>query len=174
MSSSSVRRATSFEPDAVRPRKVVQRRTSFATISIREYEQTIGDSPSCLEGAPLSLSWTFHEGQDIPFEEYEQARQPCRRRRSELVLGAHERRNKLVQSGVPVSAVLRAESLVSLKKSSSCMSTPRRSNGSVHAKVATKIANKETKLPSLKELEQKEQPKRISPPLQKQLASRAA
>ena len=137
MSSSSIRRVTSFEPDAVRPRKAVQRRTSFATISVREYEQTIGDSPTCLEGAPISLSWTFREGQDIPFEEYEQARQPCRRRRSELVLGVQERRNKLVQSGVPISDVLRAESLVTLKKSPSRMST-RRINHRLHTNVANK------------------------------------
>lgn len=172
MSSSSIRRVTSFEPDAVRPRKAVQRRTSFATISVREYEQTIGDSPTCLEGAPISLSWTFREGQDIPFEEYEQARQPCRRRRSELVLGVQERRNKLVQSGVPISDVLRAESLVTLKKSSSRMSTRRTSN--VNDRLHAKVANKKTNLSSLKELEQKEPPKRTSPPLQKQLASRAA
>jgi hypothetical protein len=178
-SSSFVQRATSFDPTA-KPRKTVQRRTSFATISVREYEQTIGDSPSCLEGAPVTLGWSFRENRDIPLEEYENARQPFRRRQNDLVLGVNERRNKLVQSGVSLSDVLKAESFSSLKKSAS--STSRFcSRKEISKKDIDKGIKKKTFAQSAKELEHKGKPsaqRRSSPPLQKllqkQMASRAA
>jgi hypothetical protein len=175
-SSSFVQRATSFDPTA-KPRKTVQRRTSFATISVREYEQTIGDSPSCLEGAPVTLGWSFRENRDIPLEEYENARQPFRRRQGDLVLGVNERRNKLVQSGVSLSDVLKAESFSSLKKSASRFC----SRKEISKKDIDKGIKKKTFAQSAKELEHKGKPsaqRRSSPPLQKllqkQMASRAA
>ncbi|KAL3779847.1 hypothetical protein HJC23_005773 [Cyclotella cryptica] len=136
--------------------KSVLRRTSFATISVREYEQTIGDSPSCHDGAPVALGWRFQESLELSLDEYEQARLPFRRRRSDLLLGVQQRRKKLVDSGVALLDVLRAENLVSLKKTASGKE-PRRT-------------------PDLK-LQQKGKPSnqcRLSPPLQKQMASRAA
>ena len=183
MSSSSIQRTVSFEPAAVKTRKTVQRRTSFATISVREYEQTIGDSPSCLEGAPVTLGWSFQENRDISIEEYEQSRQPFRRRRrSDLILGVNERRTKLIESGVALSDVLRAENFSALKKkavrvrgSSSRMGLDGKEQLGVGTRTINHVVSEGA--PKTKELKEKEKltgQRRVSPPLQKQMASRAA
>jgi hypothetical protein len=143
----------------------VQRRTSFATVSVREYDQTIGDSPSCLKGAPITLGWSFRERQNVQIDDYEKARQPYRRQRSDLVLGARERRVKLIECGLPLSDIMRAESFSSLMMRSSL----KEGNG--------KGVKTETNLPNFRELKLISKPTNqhwSSPPLRKQLASRAA
>jgi hypothetical protein len=116
---------------------------------MREYDQTIGDSPFCLHGAPITLDWSFQETQEISIDEYEHSRQPFRRCRGNLILVAQERRMILVESGASLSDVIRAEK-------------QERSR-------ATK---------NVKELKCKRTPptyqRRKFPPLQKQMASRAA
>lgn len=172
---SPVERTVSFDPSAITPKKQVQRRTSFVTISVREYDQTIGDSPSCLDGAPVALGWSFQENRDIPFEEYEQSRQPFRRRRSDLVLGVQERRTKLVESGVSLSEVLKAESFAALKKSASRIRS--RQAKTIDRKESGKDTTKKAIRQTAKVLDQKDKPApspRSSPPMQKQMASRAA
>ena len=91
-----------------------RRRTSFTTISVREYEQCLGDCPATQEGAPISLSWAYEERKSISLDEYEEARKP-RRRRSELVLGVMERRQKLLSAGSSFLEVIRAERAVAMK-----------------------------------------------------------
>ncbi len=91
-----------------------RRRTSFTTISVREYEQCLGDCPATQEGAPISLSWAYEERKSISLDEYEEARKP-RRGRSELVLGAMERRQKLLSAGSSFLEVIRAERAVAMK-----------------------------------------------------------
>eukprot|EP00984_Skeletonema_dohrnii_P012476 scaffold5065_cov103-Skeletonema_dohrnii-CCMP3373.AAC.4 len=93
----------------------VRRRTSFTTISVREYEQCLGDCPATQEGAPISLGWAYEEKQSISLDEYEEARKPRRRRRSELVLGVMERRQKLLSAGSSFLEVIHAERAVALK-----------------------------------------------------------
>jgi hypothetical protein len=93
---------------------LTRRRTSFTTISVREYEQCLGDCPATQEGAPISLSWVYEEKKSISLDEYEEARKP-RRRRSELVLGVMERRQKLLSAGSSFLEVIHAERAVALK-----------------------------------------------------------
>lgn len=169
MPSSCIQRATSFDQAAVKARKCVQRRTSFASVSVREYRQTIGDSPCCAEGAPIMLDWHFEENHETTLEEYERARQPFRRHRSDLILGVHERRSKLVESGVSLSEVIRAEKFASLKKRVS-----RKDSNRKDFRMSTKAT---PDMNGIKEVECKRKPRaqrRASPPLQKQMASRAA
>lgn len=173
MPSSSIERTTSFDPAVVKPKKTVYRRTSFAAVSVREYNQIIGDSPTCLAGAPVALGWSFQENSDIPLEEFEQARQPFRRRQSDLVLGVQERRSKLVESGVSLSDVLKAESFASLKKGASRLSSLK----DVGSNVLAKSSRKKTSQQSSKKFDQKDKratPPRTFPPLRKQMVSRAA
>mmetsp|Transcript_14900 Transcript_14900/g.24417 ORF Transcript_14900/g.24417 Transcript_14900/m.24417 type:complete len:161 (+) Transcript_14900:235-717(+) len=92
----------------------VRRRTSFTTIEIREYEQCLGDCPATQAGAPIQLSWNYEEKQSISLDEYEEARKP-RRRRSELILGVMERRQKLLSAGSSFLEVIHAERAVALK-----------------------------------------------------------
>ncbi len=92
----------------------VRRRTSFTTISVREYEQCLGDCPATQEGAPISLSWNYKEKESMSLDDYEETRKP-RRRRSELVLGVMERRQKLINAGSSFMEVIHAERAVALK-----------------------------------------------------------
>ncbi|KAL7475032.1 hypothetical protein ACHAW6_000967 [Cyclotella cf. meneghiniana] len=157
MPASTTQCKTSSDPAGAKLReKSALRRTSFATISVREYEQTIGDSPSCQNGAPVALGWRYQDSREILLDDYEQARLPFRRQRSDLLLGVQQRRKKLVDSGVALLDVLRAESLASLQKTAS--------------------GKEPMRTPDLK-LQPKEKSssqRRLSPPLQKQMASRAA
>ncbi len=54
----------------------------------------------------------------VSLEEFETSRQQ-RRRRSDLILGAAERRKLLISYGLPMVEVIRAEKLVALKNRSS-------------------------------------------------------
>ncbi len=92
----------------------VRRRTSWANIEIREYDQCLGDCPATQEGAPISLSWDYKEKQSMSLDEYEEGRKP-RRRRSELILGVMERRQKLLSAGSSFLEVINAERAVALK-----------------------------------------------------------
>ena len=95
-------------------RPKVCRRTSFTTISVREYEQCLGDNPATQEGAPITLDWKYKERKSITLDEYEENRIP-RRRRSELVLGVMERRQKLLSAGSSFLEVINAERAVAQK-----------------------------------------------------------
>lgn len=92
----------------------MHRRCSFSTISVREYDQTLGDSPSCQEGAPITLDWKYTEQKSIALDEFEKARKPQRRGRSDLILGAADRRKMLFMNGATLTEILRAERLVAL------------------------------------------------------------
>lgn len=51
---------------------------SFTRIAIREHELIIGDSPSCTEGPPTTLSWDYGNESVMTIDEYEIKRQPRR------------------------------------------------------------------------------------------------
>lgn len=109
------RHSISFEADLHRKKPIVARkRASFSTITVREYTQTIGDSPSCQLGAPITLSWSYQEKDSVALDEYEKSRLQ-RRRRSELIMGVVERRKILVGYGLTLLDVMRAEHTVALK-----------------------------------------------------------
>ena len=84
-------------------------------VSVREYDQTLGDSPSCQEGAPISLGWKYAQQQSVPLEDFEKSRDGRRRSRCELILGAAERRRALMMNGSTLMEILHAERLVALK-----------------------------------------------------------
>merc|ERR1712029_258600 len=91
------------------------RRCSFSTISVREYDQTVGDSPSCHHGAPITLGWKYAEQKSVSLDEFEKYRKNQRRRRSDLVLGAAERRKVLFMNGATLVEIVRAERIVAIK-----------------------------------------------------------
>mmetsp|Transcript_26083 Transcript_26083/g.47314 ORF Transcript_26083/g.47314 Transcript_26083/m.47314 type:complete len:174 (+) Transcript_26083:320-841(+) len=98
------------------------RRCSFSTISVREYDQTVGDNPSCQEGAPIALGWNYAERKSICVDEFEKARKTQRKtKRSDLLLGVVERRNMLVRNGTTIMEILHAERLVAMKNGMASM-----------------------------------------------------
>jgi hypothetical protein len=69
------------------------KRVSFSTVSIRNYDITVGDSPSVSSGIPLSLDWVFVEETVVSLNEYESNRS----RRCTFLLSAEQRRHKLIE-----------------------------------------------------------------------------
>ena len=163
--------ATSLDSIGMKSRnQLIQKSTSFSPIiSVREYKQTLGDTPSCLEGAPITLGWSFQEKNGISFEEYERSRQS--RICNDLILNTKQRRIILIRSGVPLSDILRAERFTSLKMK--CTTR----NDNVGRNKHTKEFKMTSRVQSVKEFENKEKltnRNRVYGTLQKQMASRAA
>lgn len=91
----------------------MRKRASFSTVTVREYTQTLGDNPSCQTGAPITLGWEYQEKESEPLDDYEESRQQSRR--SDLILGAYQRRQILLQNGLLLLEIIRAERIVGLK-----------------------------------------------------------
>ena len=79
----------------------MKKHVSFSTVAVRNYDITIGDSPSVSSGIPLSLDWTFVEEAPSSLDEYECNRHlhhhQYRPRRTNFCLTADQRRQKLIE-----------------------------------------------------------------------------
>lgn len=95
-------------------KSAARRRTLFTTITIRDYDQCLGECPATQEGAPIALSWKYREQKSMSIDEYEDTRKP-RRQGDELVLGAMERRKMLLSAGSSILQIMSAEHAVALK-----------------------------------------------------------
>jgi hypothetical protein len=69
------------------------------------------------------LGWDYAEQKEVSIDKFENTRKNQRRRRSELVLGAAERRKVLVMNGSTLMEIIHAERLVALKNGVSSMAT---------------------------------------------------
>mmetsp|Transcript_157 Transcript_157/g.230 ORF Transcript_157/g.230 Transcript_157/m.230 type:complete len:179 (+) Transcript_157:192-728(+) len=67
---------------------------SFDTITIRDYDITLGDNPTCSYGPPISLDWNYTEMDPIPLEHYEKTRHP-RRKMYQMHMLSRQRANLL-------------------------------------------------------------------------------
>jgi len=56
----------------------LKRKVSFASLTIRPYDVTLGDHPSCRRGPPLALSWNYSPEIKQEIEQYEAARESRR------------------------------------------------------------------------------------------------
>lgn len=73
----------------------------FESVSIRVYDQCLGDHPCCSDGLPLSLDWTYSEESIIDIDTYENQKRndqesnnnenPCQSAIQTLRLDGHER-----------------------------------------------------------------------------------
>jgi len=66
----------------------------FGSINIRNYAVIMGDHPCCIMGCPLTLDWSFSEGEHVSVDEYENSRSP-RAARGALRFTWDERRSIL-------------------------------------------------------------------------------
>jgi hypothetical protein len=82
----------SFAPRRI---KKVDSKVSFQNITIREYEQTIGDNPSVGYGTPISLGWNYGENDSIDIDLYE-ANRGSRRSNRQMYLNHYQRKNLLI------------------------------------------------------------------------------
>ena len=69
------------------------KRVSFSTVAIRNYDITVGDSPSVSSGIPLTLDWKFVEETVVSLNEYESNRS----RRCTFQLSAEQRQHKNIE-----------------------------------------------------------------------------
>jgi hypothetical protein len=59
----------------------------FDRITIRNYNMTLTDNPSCTRGIPVGLSWEYDpEEIEVPFEDYESSRDGFRRSKREMII----------------------------------------------------------------------------------------
>ena len=72
----------------------VKKSVRFSSIAIRKYDKTLGDNPSCTDGCPTTLDWTYSVQPVVSIDEYETNRLP-RRIRRHLVLTSITRRNSM-------------------------------------------------------------------------------
>jgi hypothetical protein len=49
----------------------IKKSVSFHNIYVRDYDQTIGDNPSCSCGTPVSLDWNYEENEALNIDIYE-------------------------------------------------------------------------------------------------------
>lgn len=59
--------ASFFNPTTV----PLKKRVCFHNIHVRDYDQTIGDNPSCSYGTPVSLDWNYQENEALNIDVYE-------------------------------------------------------------------------------------------------------
>jgi hypothetical protein len=74
------------------------RSVSFNSLTVREYDLTLGDHPSSASGPPVQLNWEHKAENTMDLNDYEQMRQP-RRKRRELKMSFQEREEILQGSG---------------------------------------------------------------------------
>ena len=53
------------------PKPIIKKRVCFHNIHVRDYDQTIGDNPSCSYGTPVSLDWNYQENEALNIDLYE-------------------------------------------------------------------------------------------------------
>mmetsp|Transcript_12974 Transcript_12974/g.24625 ORF Transcript_12974/g.24625 Transcript_12974/m.24625 type:complete len:254 (+) Transcript_12974:160-921(+) len=77
----------------------MRRNVSFAKVTVREYEQTLGDQP-CASGPPVSLGWEFQDALAADVEDYEASREGLRRIGHEMKMPPSVRVQKLLDNGL--------------------------------------------------------------------------
>jgi len=90
-----------------------EKHVSFDTLSIREYNQVLGDHPCCTVGPPVSLGWEYTESPKVNVEDYETTR-PRRRNRQSLRMTFEKRREILAH--VPDADVRRVQRRLSRER----------------------------------------------------------
>ena len=74
-------------------------RVKFAKVNVREYSVSLSQNPSCSEGPPIELGWDYREPPPVCLYQYEEERQPHRRRNlHDLILSDTIRRKMLLET----------------------------------------------------------------------------
>lgn len=76
------------------PKPIIKKRVCFHNIHVRDYDQTIGDHPSCSYGTPVSLDWNYQENEALNIDLYEGNRL-TRRSMRDMHLNYYQRKHLL-------------------------------------------------------------------------------
>lgn len=74
-----------------------KRSVSFTSVSIRSYEQTMGDNPSVSYGPPISLDWDYEQHDALDIDEFESERVFVRRSMRQLAMNYYRRKSLLTR-----------------------------------------------------------------------------
>jgi hypothetical protein len=69
---------------------------SFTSVTIRSYEQTIGDNPAVSYGTPISLDWNYEEHDSIQLDSYESKRSLHRKNLRQMAISHYKRKNLIL------------------------------------------------------------------------------
>ena len=75
------------------------RKVHFGTVSVRDYEVTLGDHPCCSYGPPVAIGWDYLEYEPVCIDEFEFRHLTARRTRREMVLNYYKRKHLLSIAG---------------------------------------------------------------------------
>ena len=84
----------------------IQKSVSFDQIHIRQYQQDIGDNPSCSSGPPVAINWDYSDMRSIDVAEYEETR-PSRRYNKELLIPRSTRIDILTDVGYSPKQIMK-------------------------------------------------------------------
>lgn len=93
--------AVSFNKNNESKRKSIKPSVSFHSISVREYNITMGDNPSCSYGVPIALGWEYQQHDAIPLSSTTNETP----RNNNFGLSHHARRQLLKNAGYPSCAM---------------------------------------------------------------------
>ena len=68
----------------------------FSSVTIRSYQQTIGDNPAVSYGTPISLDWNYEEHDSIEIDSYELSNRSLHKRTLREMIICHYRRKNLI------------------------------------------------------------------------------
>ena len=87
----------------------------FHEVQVREYAVSIGDNPSCSDGPPISLDWSYNENHNsFSLDTFESHREGNRRSKIEMRVPADVRHSTLKQWDVSMDEIVRAEKDVNI------------------------------------------------------------
>ena len=73
----------------------------FNSIQIRNYNITLGDNPSCRQGPPVTLDWSYDEMEPISIDSYEEERENPPRKLYQMYMQSRQRANLLkISAGI--------------------------------------------------------------------------
>jgi len=82
-------------------KKQLRKAVTFDTVTIRTYDVTLGDHPSCSRGLPVSLDWSYEQRPPTSIDVFEYSRAPERRTKyMELLLSSQKRKAILQKWGI--------------------------------------------------------------------------
>lgn len=96
-----------------------KRRVKFDKITIRSYNVTVSDHPSCSSGAPIGLSWDYATDHiEVPVRDFEALRKNNRRNKCQMLIPAQIRHDMLrYEFNVPLHEIhLRTKEVYEMKK----------------------------------------------------------
>mmetsp|Transcript_25546 Transcript_25546/g.41939 ORF Transcript_25546/g.41939 Transcript_25546/m.41939 type:complete len:198 (+) Transcript_25546:302-895(+) len=103
---------TSLQKQPIAPSESIPpKQVRFGYVTIRNYDMTLGDNPSCAAGPPVCLDWNYEQIPALPIREFERFKstRPRVQRTSHLAIAPEFRRGILLRTGFTSGQIQEAE-----------------------------------------------------------------